>query len=184
MRVLLVYGSSEGQTRKIAAFAADCLRSLGHRVICADAKDALALPHPGEFDAVLIAASVHLGRYQPAVIRFVRQHRAAISARPNAFLSVSLAAAGRESDDIAGLEKCVADFEESSGWTPQLIHHAAGAFRYSAYGFLTRWAMRYIAHRKGAPTDTARDYEMTDWDDVARFAGEFASRRHPLSIRG
>jgi len=35
--------------------------------------------------------------------------------------------------------------------------------------------MKYIAWRKGAPTDTHRDYELTDWDDVARFADTFAS---------
>jgi hypothetical protein len=33
--------------------------------------------------------------------------------------------------------------------------------------------MKYSAYRKGAPTNTHYDYELTD--DVARFAGTFAS---------
>ena len=33
--------------------------------------------------------------------------------------------------------------------------------------------MKYIASRKGAPTDVRRDHELTDWDDLARFVDEF-----------
>lgn len=175
VQILVVYGTNEGQTQKIARFVSERLARQGHQVVTADASEASALPDPRRFEAVLVAASVHLGRYQPPLIQFVREHRAAISARANAFLSVSLAAAGREADDVAGLKKCVADFVQASGWAPQRVHHVAGALRYTAYGLLTRCAMKYIAWRKGAPTDTHRDYELTDWDDVARFADTFAS---------
>jgi menaquinone-dependent protoporphyrinogen oxidase len=174
MRILLLYGTSEGQTRKIAGFVGERLAGLGHRVVIMNAAATL-LPDPRSFDAILVAASVHLGRYQPAVIRYVREHRAAISARVNAFLSVSLAAAGHEPEDNAGLEKCLADFVQASGWTPERVHHVAGAFRYTAYGFLTRCVMKYKAYRRGAPTDTRHDYELTNWDDVARFTDTFAS---------
>jgi menaquinone-dependent protoporphyrinogen oxidase len=175
MQILLVYGTNEGHTQKIAAFVANHLQRHGHHVTTANASDARTPPDPHRFDAVLVAASVHLGRYQAAVTEFVRNHRAAISARVNGFLSVSLAAAGHEPDDIGGLKKCVADFVQATGWTPQVIHHVAGAFRYTAYRFLTRCVMRYIAYRKGAPTDTHHDYELTDWDDLTRFADRFAA---------
>ena len=124
--------------------------------------------------AVIIAASVHAGRYQPAVVRFVSQHLAAIDSRPNVFLSVSLAAATEDEDDAQGLRQCVAGFTQQTGWTPGIIHHVAGAFRYTSYDFLKLWAMKYIAWRKGAPTDSSRDYELTDWADLARFADSFA----------
>jgi menaquinone-dependent protoporphyrinogen oxidase len=175
MQILLVYGTNEGHTGKIAAFVTERLARRGHEVTTVSASDARPPPDPARFDAVLIAASVHLGRYQAAVIEFARKNRAVIAARANAFLSVSLAAAGHESDDIDGLKKCVADFAQASGWTPLAVHHVAGAFRYTACGFLTRCVMRYIAYRKGAPTDTRQDYELTDWDDVARFADAFVS---------
>ena len=175
MRILLLYGTSEGQTRKIAGFVAERLDAQGHRVVTADAADTRLMPDPHAFDAILVAASVHLGRYQPAVMRYVQEHRAAIGARANAFLSVSLSAAGDEPEDRAGLSKCVADFVRASGWTQQRVQHVAGAFRYTAYGFLTRCVMKYQAYRRGAPTDTRHDYELTNWDDVARFADTFAS---------
>lgn len=175
MQILLLYGTDEGQTHKIARFVSERLVRQGHQVVTADATEAPTLPDPRRFEAVIVAASVHLGRYQPAVIQYVRKQRAAISARPNAFLSVSLAAAGHRAGDVAGLNKCVAGFVQASGWTPQRVHHIAGALRYTAYGLLTRYVMKYIAWRNGAPTDTHRDYELTDWEDVAHFAHTFAA---------
>lgn len=174
MKVLLVYGTTEGQTRKIARFVADLLAQQGHQTLVVDAIDATAAADPRGFDSVIIAASLHAGRYQSAVVHFVRQHLAAIDTRPNAFLSVSLAAVSDDEDDTLGLERCVLDFSQQTGWTPQLIHHVAGAFRYTAYDFLKRWAMKYIAHRKGGPTDTSRDHELTDWADLAQFVGNFS----------
>jgi menaquinone-dependent protoporphyrinogen oxidase len=175
MKVLLAYGTTEGQTRRVADFVADRLHRQGHQVLAANVTDGIRIPDLYEFDAILIAASVHLGRYQASVVRFVHDHAADISAKTNAFLSVSLAAAGHDPDDIAGLSKCVADFIRTTGWTPKRIHHVAGAFRYTRYNLLKRWAMKYIAHRKGAPTDTSRDHELTDWKDLAQFADTFAS---------
>jgi menaquinone-dependent protoporphyrinogen oxidase len=174
MKLLLVYGTSEGQTEKISRFVADRLVRQGHQTLVINAIEPTSAADPRDFDAVMIAASLHAGRYQSAVIHYVREHLGAIDARPNAFLSVSLAAAGDDEDDIEGLKKCVASFTHETGWTPKWMHHVAGAFRYTSYDFLKRWAMKYIAYRKGAPTDTSRDYELTDWDDLGRFADSFA----------
>jgi menaquinone-dependent protoporphyrinogen oxidase len=58
---------------------------------------------------------------------------------------------------------------------PQRVRCFAGKLAYSQYGFLTRQAMRFIAWREGAPTDTQRDYEFTDWAAVRQFALDFAA---------
>ena len=34
--------------------------------------------------------------------------------------------------------------------------------------------MKYIAHRKGGPTDTTQDHELTDWADLADFLDTFS----------
>ena len=174
MNILLVYGTTEGQTRKIAAFIADRLAAGGHRVQRADATELAAPLDVGAFDAILIAASLHIGQYQSSVVHFVTEHRAALNAHPNAFISVSLSAASDDSEDVEGLKACVEAFIAQTGWTPRRIHHVAGAFRYTAYDFFKRWAMKYIAYRKGAPSGTHRDYELTDWEDLRRFVDSFA----------
>ena len=173
MKVLLLYGTTEGQTKKVAGFVADHLAQHGHHAEVVNAIDATAALDPREFDAVIIAASLHAGHYQSAIVHYVGRNLAAINARPNAFLSVSLAAASTDEDDVHGLEQCLAGFTRQTGWSPRRIHHVAGAFRYTSYDFLKRWAMKYIAYRKGAATDTSRDHELTDWVDLGRFIDAF-----------
>ena len=174
MKCLLIYGTTEGQTRKVASFIADRLAKRGHQVQLVNSTDEIAATiDPVDFDAVIVAASIHAGSYQSAIVHFVRKNLAGIDARPNAFLSISLAAAGADEDDVRGLEQCVAAFMQRTGWTPRIIHHVAGAFRYTSYDFLKRWAMKYIAYRKGGPMDTSRDHELTDWADLERFAAAF-----------
>jgi menaquinone-dependent protoporphyrinogen oxidase len=37
-----------------------------------------------------------------------------------------------------------------------------------------RWMIKRISQKEGGPADTSRDYEYTDWDQVARFADRYA----------
>ena len=169
LTVRVVYDTSEGQTEKIARFLAERLAGRGHRLELIDAARDRGTPEAQRFDAIVIAASLHAGRYQPAVTEYVRRHLHDIQSHPNAFLSVSLSAASQVASDLEGLKRCVETFSRETRWTPRIVHHAAGALRYSAYSLLKRWALRAIARRRGAPTDTRRDHELTDWADVARF---------------
>ncbi len=175
-RVLVLYGTTEGQTRKIAGFVADRLRASDREVSLIDAAAVPEGLDPAAFDVVIVAASVHVGSYQSAVVHFVRTHVAAIAAKPNAFLSVSLAAMAPDGSDRQGLEDCVAKFCHATGWTPQRVEHVAGAFLYTQHDFFKRLAMKYIARSKGGPTDTSRDFEYTDWDALGRFADAFGGR--------
>ena len=175
MRLLIVYGTTEGQTRKIAQFMRDRFAAAAHVVTLVEAIDATPKLDPRAFDAVLVSGSLHAGRYQAAIEDFVRTHASALAAVRSAFVSVSLAAAGDDEEDKHGLAKCVADFVHRTGWSPATVHHVAGAFRYTQYDFFKRWALKYIAWRKGAPMDTSQDFELTDWDDLGRFVDDFVT---------
>jgi menaquinone-dependent protoporphyrinogen oxidase len=175
MNVLVLYGTTEGQTREIARFAADRLAARGHATTLVDAAEVEPGFDPGAFDAALVAASLHAGQYQAPVVDFVRRHHAVLRGMPTAFVSVSLSAASDDPDDLAGLARCAAEFEHRTGWTPRAVHHAAGAFRFTRYGFLKRWALKYIAWRKGQPTDAGRDHELTDWRALGAFVDGFAA---------
>ncbi|MFM7443568.1 MAG: protoporphyrinogen oxidase, partial [Tabrizicola sp.] len=82
---------------------------------------------------------------------------------PTLFLAVSLSAAGQDPDDWAGLRKCLATFEQDTGWTPGRVEHVAGAFKFSEYDFFRAWAMRRIADQKGEVVEPGKDKEYTDW---------------------
>ena len=88
-RVLILYGTTEGHTRAIARAIAEPLSRGG---VHADVMRAGVLePVLRDYDAIIVAASVHAGRYQKAVEQWVRAHANEFGARPTAFVSVSLA---------------------------------------------------------------------------------------------
>jgi menaquinone-dependent protoporphyrinogen oxidase len=175
MRFLIVYGTTEGQTRKIADFVGERLEAAGHAIELLDAASLPADFTVPSCDRAIVAASLHAGRYQAAVEHFAARNRQMLNTIPTAFLSVSLAAAGDSEEDKRGLQECLEGFLAKTGLKPAAIEHVAGAFRYTEYDFLKRWAMKYIAWRKGQPTDTSRDHEYTDWEAVEGFARDVAS---------
>jgi len=175
MRILIVYGTTEGHTRELSAFAAAALREAGHDALAAEAVGQHETIDLAGWDAVIVAASLHVGRYQPAVVDYVRADHVALARLPNAFISVSLSAAGANPDDWEGLEQCVAKFEQETLWKPDLVYHAAGAIRYSHYHFLKRLALKFIARQRGKETVTSRDYDLTDYDSLKRFVLNFAA---------
>ena len=176
MRVLIVYGTTEGHTRAIAKFMASRLRFAGHTVTVCDAADGPP-PDPADFDAAFLAASLHIGHYQAPLVHYARHWQASLNAMSAAFVSVSLSAAGDDPDDLAGLAKCLESFEAHTGWTPKAVHQAAGAILFSAYDFFRKLAMRAIARDRGASTTEDRDY--TDYDALGRFAEDFVASAAP-----
>jgi menaquinone-dependent protoporphyrinogen oxidase len=176
MTCLILYGTTEGHTRKIATFMRDRLSAAGHVVTLVDAVEAPADLDPLRFDRVIVAASVHTGRYQAAVEDWVHRHAAALADAGAVFVSVSLSAAGHDEDDARALAQCTDEFERRTEWIPAEVHHAAGAFRYTQYDFFKQWALKYIAWRRGAPTDATQDYELTDWHALEQFADAVAAK--------
>jgi menaquinone-dependent protoporphyrinogen IX oxidase len=108
MRVLIVYGTTEGHTRELAGFMAHLLTQGGHEGQISDSNAPDQQLSPGDYDAVIIAASLHVGQYQATVVDFVRRHHEELNMMPSAFVSVSLSAAGVNPHDWEGLEQCIA----------------------------------------------------------------------------
>lgn len=177
--ILVLYGTTDGHTAKVAAFLGDVLRDLGHQVEVDDAKEPRRTPRAAEFDAVLVAASVHVRGYQQAVRRWVRQNLADLDARPNAFLSVCMGVVQGTPRVMADLHAVVERFTANTGWTPARVEFVAGAIPYSRYGILKRWVMQYISRQAGQPTTADRDWEYTDWEKLREFAEEWSQ-----SLRG
>jgi menaquinone-dependent protoporphyrinogen oxidase len=178
-RVLILYGTTEGHTRAIARAIAEPLSLSGVNVDVMRAD--LLEPVVHDYDAIIVAASVHAGRYQKAVQRWVRAHAKEFGARPTAFVSVSLAVLQHgDAAVMADLDAIVKRFLAVTSWQPAVIKHVAGALLYTRYNVFKRWLMKRIAARAGGGTDTARDYDYTDWVDVRAFAEEFR-RRLPVA---
>jgi menaquinone-dependent protoporphyrinogen oxidase len=175
-RILIAYASFDGQTRRIAERIGATLMDAGHAVTMRPAVEGPALAAAGH-DAVIVGGAVRVGHHSRALERAVRAHASQIASRPNAFFSVSLSAA----NNAAAAQGCIDAFVRRTGWTPQRSASFPGALPYTRYNPFIRLLMRFIVGRAGGDTDTSRDYEYTRWEDVERFAREFAARLVPIA---
>ena len=173
MNILIVYGTTEGQTQKIAEFAANRIRELHHDVQLLNCEDRDIAIDTDKVDAVLAAASVHHWQHQTSMVDFMIEHRHWIADKPNAFISVSLSEVFE--DDRAEAHLYIDQFADETGWRPKLTLSLAGALRYKEYDFLRLWALRFMASMKGAPTDVQHDHEYTDWDQLKTFVEDFVT---------
>ena len=64
-------------------------------------------------------------------------------------------------------------FAMKSPWQPKLQTVFAGALRYPRYGFFDRFMIKLIMTMTKGETDTTKEIEYTDWQQVAIFTDEF-----------
>jgi menaquinone-dependent protoporphyrinogen oxidase len=170
---LIGYGTTEGHTARIAEYMADAIRKSGYEAQSVNLK-LQPDPSPDDYDAVIVGGSIHMGKHEEQVGDFVRKNRVALDRVPSAFFSVSLAAHG----DLENARAYVANFEQETGWHPAQVGLFGGALRYRRYGLLKRLMMKKIVSDKpgNLSTDTSRDHEYTEWEDVRRFATDFLNQ--------
>jgi menaquinone-dependent protoporphyrinogen oxidase len=171
MRALIVYGTTEGQTHKIAERIASRIRELGHEAQLHDSSALLDSLQIGVFEAIIIAASVHQQLHQETITGFAIAHREQLKAKPTAFVSVSLSAA-LESDHLEA-QKYVDRFVAETGWRPTKTLLLAGALRYTGYDYFMQQIVKYIVMKGGGSADTERDYEFTDWEALSKFVDSY-----------
>jgi menaquinone-dependent protoporphyrinogen oxidase len=165
------YATTEGQTRRIAERLVAIFREKGFTSRALDVATSNAeyvdWPH---VRATLVGASLHAHRHQRSAEAFVREHAGDLNAHPSAFFSVSLAATSQMPAERDEAARIASKFPARTGWHPDEVVCVAGRLAYTQYGFFTRFIMKRIARRQGGSTDTSRDYEFTNWEDVARLA--------------
>lgn len=171
--IAVLYGTTEGQTAKIAQHIAARLRNAGHN---ADPLHVAELPD--DFDlsrcrGVVIGASIHEGNHQRYVLRWIKQHLAALQQRPTAWFSVCLAINSQDPDERAEATAFPARMTDKTGLEPTLTTTFAGALKYTQYSWLKRIVMKQISRREGGSTDTTQDHEYTDWTAVDAFTDRF-----------
>ena len=166
MKLLIIYGTVEGQTRKICEVLRNEAKLSGHTVSMNDASGPNLSPFG--FDAVIIASSIHHEKYQTSVEHYVHEHAKILNNTIGAFISVSLTAANDVPEGWKELDIITKDFLSKTGWHPIFVEQVAGAIRYSKYNWFKKYILRNIAAKNDAQTNTSEDYEYTDWGQVKR----------------
>jgi menaquinone-dependent protoporphyrinogen oxidase len=185
--ILLIYGTKEGHTKKIAHTIAEQLRHADFEVDVVDSAFTKEIQIEN-YDAFIAGASVHLSRYPKAFQSFVHDHSSYLQEKPSAFFSVCLGILETKNKKSQSAErKIVSDFLSNQNWQPSLTSIFAGALLYSKYNWLKRQLMRIISWRADGSTDTSRDYEYTNWNEVSLFTSNFIllitekSKIHPAN---
>jgi menaquinone-dependent protoporphyrinogen oxidase len=180
--ILVLYATREGQTRWIAEHIAAKLREKGFWRDLIDVRRIPAEFSLSTYSAAILAASVHVGKHESEMVRFVRRHRADLQQMPTAFLSVSLsqagaqdatAPAGRRDQAAADVKRMITIFLTETHWHPTRVIAVAGALMYSKYNFFLRFNIKRIARQAGTGTDSSRDHEFTDWATLDRGVVDF-----------
>jgi menaquinone-dependent protoporphyrinogen oxidase len=172
MIILVGYATVEGQSRKIAEAIAAEIEAGADRALLFDIGlgGEYALGRP---EAAILCAPVHAARYPASFVSFVRQEAPWLKSVPSAFVSVSLLIRSELEEERQEARHFPDGLLAETGWTPGMVHHAAGALRYSEYDFFKRWMMKRMAAQENAPTDISQDHEFTDWAALGRFVREF-----------
>ncbi|SNR54499.1 flavodoxin domain-containing protein [Puniceibacterium sediminis] len=171
MKVLVIFETVEGQTRKIAEFVEQQIRAAGHEVQMFNAADRLG---PLSFDGiskVVLAAPVHERRHPEGFEVLVSASLADLKARQTLLISVSLKAAFPE-----GMEEArdyLTELEMRTGFEPNNEVLVAGAVRARSYGYYESQIVQNVAldGRKVELVDGVR--EFTDWDALGDEIGAF-----------
>ncbi len=181
--ILVIYGTTDGQTARIAVRMADILRDLGWPVNLVNARDADDV-RCEDYEGVIVAASVHAGGYQRTVRRWVRANSAGLAGRFTTFVSVCLGVLERSARTDAELDAIMGRFFAEAHWWPNERKIVAGALLYTKYWWLKRVMLRRIVAKAHGDTDTSRDYEYTDWNDLTAFTRGWPKRAQLENARG
>lgn len=170
MKALVLYSSRDGQTHAIASYIANCIKeSYDCDVIELQEANNVDL---NQYCKIAIGASIRYGHFNPLLDKFVKHHVETLNAMPTAFFSVSLVARKLEKR-TPQTNSYVRKFLQSTPWQPTLCGVFAGALRYPRYRWLDKVMIQLIMRMTNGETDTSKEVEYTDWEQVKAFSEDF-----------
>ena len=170
-RVLILYASSHGQTLSITNVLVRELRSRGFEVTARSALGRVQLPPPDGFDVIVFGSRVHFGYHASAIIGYLHQYARVLRTMPTVFFSVSMAVANGPADPSGYLDAMIARL----GWRPNVTADLAGGLPYRKFNWILRFVMKQISKSAGHTTDTSRNHEFTNWNQVRALATDIAA---------
>jgi len=170
MKILIIFGSIEGQTGKIAQVIAQDLTAWGHEVLIKDTDAPDQIRFAG-VDAVVLAGSVHERRHPKNFEASLIAHQEELAARKTLLLSISLNAAFPEGR--AEALEYVTDMTMRTKLSPDQTVLVAGAVRSAQYDYFATQVLRHVVLRDHPAEAAQGPHEFTDWaallSDVAAF---------------
>lgn len=175
-RVLIAFASSEGHTELVAHHVARKLEDRRHVTRLINLATHEGEAGADEYDASIIAGSIHRGSFAPVVTSFLMRHGPAVRSHVSAFLTVSLSAASHDDNEIAAIQEIADRFLFEAGWHPEFVEHVAGAVYDRQLSLVERTILHAIMRQHETEPDQSGTTVLTDWQRLDEFVGEFAAR--------
>lgn len=184
MKLLVVYATTEGHTRKVAEFIGKVAVAQNHTVDVCDSAMPIHLSK-ASYDAVILGGSVHQGQHQMSLRNFIFENLTVLNELPCAFFSVSLSAAIADNIYQQEAQEYVTSFLDAVGWQPLETTCIAGALNYGEYDYFKLMVLKLLAGQLAPGTIKTQDTAYTDWEAVKTFTEGFLERvSKPMVERG
>ena len=172
MSALLLYCSTDGQTKKIMTQIANELRQQGCECDVRDLTSVQQSLNLSAYNKVLVGASIRYGYFNKALDKFITRHLTQLNNMPSAFFGVNLTARKVEKS-TPETNSYIRKFLDKTPWKPTLTGVFAGALFYPRYKWIDRVMIQLIMRMTTGETDPTKEIEYTDWSKVSEFATHF-----------
>ena len=166
-KILFLYSTVDGHTRKISERLQQVIEREGHRVTVLSLEENPCVDLEA-FDKIVIGASIRYGKYRPQVIQFINANARTLQRKPSAFFSVNVVAR-KPGKNGPQTNPYVRKMLKQISWRPARLAVFAGKIDYPRYGFWDRAIIRFIMWLTRGPTDPKTVVEFTDWQQVEAF---------------
>ena len=166
-KYLFLYSTTDGHTKRICEYIGNILKQQNNEIKIEPIS--LELKKLGEYDAIILGASIRYGKHQKSVFNFINKHKDLLETKKSAFFSVNVVARKSEKNS-PNTNPYMKKFLKTSSWQPNKLGVFAGKVDYPSYKFFDKYIIRMIMWITKGPTDTSQSYEFTDWNVVENFA--------------
>ena len=166
MKILILYSSIDGHTKKICSFISSKLKQ--NHII-----EMNEINNDEDFkfyfyDFIIIGASIRYGAYRKSFLKFINENHIELQKSKTAFFSVNIVARKSEKNSI-NTNPYIKKFFKLSKWKPNIIEVFAGKLDYPKYNFINKIIIKFIMWITNGPTNTDIVVEFTNWNDVEKF---------------
>ena len=172
MKSLIIYSSTDGQTKKICEAIRENFNNK-ESVEILPIEDAFNL-NIKNYDQIILGASIRYGNYKTNLFKFIKNNIGILDKKKNAFFSVNVVARKSEKN-TPGTNPYIKKFLKKTNWRPKKIEVFAGKVDYPNYNFFNKLVIRFIMFITKGPTDISQSYEFTDWEKVQKFSVELSN---------
>ena len=169
MKILILYSSIDGHTKKICSFISSKLKQ-NHIIEMNEINNYEDFKFYF-YDFIIVGASIRYGTYRKSFLKFISDNHTELQNSKTAFFSVNIVARKKEKNSIK-TNPYIKKFFKLSRWKPNIVEVFAGKLDYPKYNFFNKNIIKFIMWITNGPTQTDIVVEFTNWDDVKNFANK------------